>query len=277
MPLFMDIHKNTKGTSSDEIVAAHNADLAMQEKYGVKYLRWWFNDDVGSIYCLVDAPSADAAVEVHKHAHGLVPDEIIPVEQGVVDVMIGPDELGPAVREDPPGTVNADTAFRTIVFTDLEGSTSMTQKYGDDVALKMLRTHDEIMERCLELHGGMRVKHTGDGMMASFTSVARAIEATIAMQAALREHSSGMPEAPLRARIGVAAGEPVSDNEDLFGAAVQLAARLCDRAMPGQIVVAGVVRDLCIGKTFGFKDMGNVELKGFSEPVRVYEVDWRAQ
>jgi adenylate cyclase len=112
--------------------------------------------------------------------------------------------------------------------------------------------------------------------MASFTSVARAIECTIAMQAALEEHSAGMPEVPLRARIGVAAGEPVEDSEDLFGAAVQLASRLCQRAMPSQIIVAGVVRDLCIGKTFAFKECGNVELKGFHEPVRAYEVDWRA-
>jgi class 3 adenylate cyclase len=277
MPLFMDIHKNVEGVTSDDVVAAHNADVATQEAYGVKYLRWWFNDDVRSIYCLVEAPSADAAVQVHKEAHGLVADEIIPVEQGLADDLLGPDERGPAVREDPPGTINTDNAFRTIVFTDLEGSTDMTQRLGDELALKLIRTHDDLIGKCLEQHGGNRVKHTGDGIMASFASVARAVESTIAMQNVLHEYSAGMPEAPLRARIGVAAGEPVSDQEDLFGAAVQLAARLRDRALPAQIIVAGVVRDLCIGKTFAFKELGNVELKGFHEPVRVYEVDWRVR
>jgi class 3 adenylate cyclase len=275
MPLYMDIHRNMN-VPVEDIVEAHNRDLEAQGAFDVRYLPWFYNEDQGSIYCLVEAPSAEAAVEVHRHANGLTPDEIILVEQGIADAMIGADERGPAVREDPRGTVNTDTLFRTIVFTDLEGSTDMTQRLGDEAALRLLRTHDELLHACLTQHGGNRVKHTGDGMMASFSSVARAIDCTIAMQSALHEHSAGMPETPLRARIGVAAGEPVADSDDLFGAAVQLAARLCARAMPAQIVVAGVVRDLCIGKTFAFKELGNVELKGFHEPVRVYEVDWRA-
>jgi class 3 adenylate cyclase len=276
MPLFMDIHRNITGVTPSDVADAHNADLAAQGPHHVRYLRWWFNNELGSIYCLVDAPSADAAIEVHKEAHGLLPDEIIPVEMGAVDELIGPDEYGPALREDPPGRMSADTAFRTIVFTDLEGSTGMTQRLGDEAALKLLLAHDELMRGCLAQHGGSRVKHTGDGLMASFTSVARAVECMISMQHALAAHSRETPDRPLRARMGAAAGEPVSANEDLFGATVQLAARLCDHAHPGQIMVAGVVRDLCIGKTFSFHEHGAVDLKGFAEPVRVYQVRWES-
>ncbi len=275
MPLFLDIHRNITGVTPNDIAEAHRADVAAQDPYNVKYLRWWFNNELGSIYCLVEAPNANAAIEVHQKAHGLVADEIIPVQVGALDDMIGPDGYGPAVREEPPDRISTDTAFRTIVFTDLEGSTDMTQRLGDEAALRLLRAHDEIMHACLEQHGGRRVKHTGDGLMASFTSVARAIECMIAMQGALAAHSEATPEQPLRARMGAAAGEPVSDREDLFGAAVQLAARLCDQARPGQILVAGVVRDLCIGKTFSFQEQGEVQLKGFSEPVRLFEVRWR--
>ena len=99
----------------------------------------------------------------------------------------------------------------------------------------------------------------------------------ISMQSALAKHCDAMPEQPLRVRMGAAAGEPVSDSEDLFGAAVQLASRLCTYAQPGQIVVAGVVRDLCIGKMLSFREHGEIEIRGFSEPMRVYEVQWQKQ
>ena len=78
----------------------------------------------------------------------------------------------------------------------------------------------------------------------------------------------------LEVRIGISAGEPVSDNEDLFGAAVQLAARLCAASEPRGITVSVAVRELCVGKRFAFEERGPMVLKGFSEPTHFYEVDW---
>lgn len=274
MPLFMDIHRNVQGTTVDQLAEAHTADLASQEQYGVRYLRWWFNQELGSIYCLVDAPNAAAAIDVHRAAHGLLADEIIAVEAGVVDDLIGPDGHGPAVREDPPDRISADTAFRTIVFTDLEGSTDTTQRLGDDAYVELLRIHDELMATCVDANSGLHVKHLGDGLMASFVSVAKAVQCMIDMQRALAGHNIARPEAPLVARMGAAAGEPVSRHGDLFGATVNLASRLSSHARPGQIIVPGVVRDLCIGKSFDFGPLGEVTPRGFDEPVRIYEVRW---
>jgi len=274
MPLFMDIHKNMTGVAPEDVAAAHQADVKAQGAYDVRYLRWWFNRDLGSIYCLVDAPSAEAAVEVHKHAHGLVPDEIIPIEAGAAEGLIGPDEHGPAVREDPPERISTDNAFRTIVFTDLLDSTPLNQRLGDEAYVELLRTHDELMAECLGSHGGLRVKHTGDGLMASFASVAKAVQCMIDMQQALHEYNRSRADELLRARMGSAAGEPVQHDHDLFGATVSLAARLSDHAGGGQIVVAGVVRDLCLGKGFTFESIGEVSLKGFDEPERAYQVRW---
>lgn len=83
MPLFMDIHnKAPEGAKAKDVAAAHQADLKTQEKYGVKYINYWFDEKQGKIFCLVDAPNAEAAHKVHKEAHGLVADEIHPVVEG---------------------------------------------------------------------------------------------------------------------------------------------------------------------------------------------------
>src|SRR5438128_2095535 len=83
MPLFMDVHKKAPdGTKAKDVANAHMADVRTQEKYGVKYINYWFDEKEGKIFCLVDAPDAEAAKRVHKEAHGLVADEIHPVVQG---------------------------------------------------------------------------------------------------------------------------------------------------------------------------------------------------
>jgi class 3 adenylate cyclase len=177
------------------------------------------------------------------------------------------------VVDHPPGEPYVDTAFRSILFTDIEDSTGITQRLGDAGALEILRAHDEIVRESLGRHGGSEVKHTGDGLMVAYRSVGDAIGSAIRIQRQLSQvaEERGLP---LRVRIGLSAGEPVTERDDLFGAAVQLAARLCARADPGGILVSSVVRDLALGKGFTFKDRGRLELKGFDEPVQAFEVDW---
>lgn len=82
MPLYMDVHEKVDGLTAEAVTGAHKMDLAVQEKHGVNYLRYWFNEDTGRVYCLVDAPSPEAAEQVHREAHGLVADEILEVREG---------------------------------------------------------------------------------------------------------------------------------------------------------------------------------------------------
>ncbi len=81
MPLFMDVHNIDGGVSESDVANAHRADLAIQDAHGVEYLRYWVDQDAGKIFCLVDAPDADAANTVHREAHGLVADEIYSVTE----------------------------------------------------------------------------------------------------------------------------------------------------------------------------------------------------
>jgi len=167
-----------------------------------------------------------------------------------------------------PGASATPGGLVTILFTDMESSTALTQRLGDEKAQELVRRHNTAVRDALKAHSGSEIKHTGDGIMASFSSARGALDAAIAIQRAL----SGA-EGP-RVRIGLNAGEPVAEERDLFGTSVQLAARVCNEAEPGQILVSNVVRELAAGKQFLFSDRGDVALRGFEDPVRLYEVSW---
>ena len=133
-----------------------------------------------------------------------------------------------------------------------------------------------MVREALRAHGGSEVKALGDGFMASFSSATRALECAIAMQRAFAAHNEAADE-PIRVRIGLNAGEPIAEAADLFGTAVNLAARIAAQAAGGEILVANVVRELSAGKGFLFSDRGDVDLRGFEDPVRLYEVHWREE
>ena len=275
MPMYMDLHNVPGEITPKDVAVAHLQDVELQWKHNVRYLRYWFDQERRKLFCLADAPSKEAAIAVHSEAHGFLPDEVIPVESGSVEELLGTVLEAPAWTPDSATPPPADSAFRTIMFTDLEGSTSLTQRLGDDGAMEILRAHDGIIRDALVKHSGREVKHTGDGVMASFGSSARAVESAVYMQRQIEEHNKPGHETPIRVRVGMGAGEPVEEGQDFFGASVQLAARICGHAEPGQILVPNVVRELCIGKRLSFLDRGEASLKGFDDPVRVFEVPWR--
>jgi class 3 adenylate cyclase len=269
MPLFMDRHEGLEGITPQAAAEAHMKDLEVQGRYGVRYLSYWLDPERGHVFCLADAPNEAAAQAVHEASHGLVAAKIIPVDKQMVESFLG------TLHEPAPGEAWAATAFRVIAFTDIEASTHLTQEVGDARAMALLREHDRIVRENLERHGGQEVKHTGDGIMASFTSVSRGVGWAAEVQRSFDERDHAADSA-LRVRIGMSAGEPVSEGNDLFGASVQLAARLCEIAKPATVYVANTVRDLALGKGFEFRDCEPVEAKGFSEPLRPFELVWKA-
>ena len=165
------------------------------------------------------------------------------------------------------------TETMTVVFTDMVGSTDMTQAKGDQAAQIIVRRHNSIVRAALNEYGGKQIKHTGDGIMAAFPSPASGVEAAVAIQRAVAANNARFPDQTLHLRIGINAGEPIEEEEDLFGATVQLAARTCAAAGTDQIVCTNVVRELT-GNKASFAARGPTTLKGFSEKVTLYEVGW---
>ena len=168
-----------------------------------------------------------------------------------------------------------DSALRVILFTDLEKHTAMMQRLGDERGRALLREHEVITREALASYGGSEVKTMGDSFMATFGSATRALDCAIAIQRAFADRNAAADE-PLRVRCGLSAGEPIAEDDDLFGSSVILAARIADQAKGGEIVLANVVRELAAGKGFLFADRGETALRGFEDPVRLYELKWQA-
>lgn len=158
----------------------------------------------------------------------------------------------------------------SVLFTDIVGSTQLTQELGDEGAQVILRAHNSIVRKALSAHGGAEIKHTGDGIMATFTKSASAVEGAMEMIKGLEEHNQASPNLALHIRIGINAGEPILEDNDIFGTTVQMAARICDAAETDQILVSMVVRELCGGKTLRFEEAGRYSMKGIEEPVTLY-------
>ena len=274
MPLYMDIHC-CDGVHADDVALAHLKDVEVQGQHGVDYKKYWFNPDAGKLFCLVEAPSAEAAQRVHLEAHGLAAEKFIEIDPDLVDGFMGNNPVNDAGAVVIQGDkTEYDFGIRTILFTDIVGSTEICSRHGDDAAIAMLAVHDRIVRDALAEHKGREVKHTGDGIMAAFNSAASAVRSACRTIEGLRAHNDNGPEFEVMVRIGISAGEPVEQAADLFGSTVQLAARLCAKADPGQVLVSNVVADLCIGKNLKFLDAGEMELKGFDGriPTRAVQI-----
>ena len=137
MPLYMDIHKLPEGTSPDDIAQAHFADLRIQGKYDVEYVKYWPNHDCGKLFCLVHASDAESAQDVHREAHGLTAEKIIEVPPELAESFLGGGEVNQVGAATLPDGQNRDLdpGIRTVLFTDIVGSTSATQRLGDEAAM----------------------------------------------------------------------------------------------------------------------------------------------
>jgi class 3 adenylate cyclase len=243
----------------------------VQEKYGVKYHKYWINQKKGKVYCLCEAPNAEAADAVHREAHGLRAERIMEVSPEIAEAFMADAEVNEVGAAILPQKEGHDPGTRTVLFTDIVGSTDMTQRLGDEASFALLTVHDQIVRGALAANNGREVKHTGDGIMAAFTSAACAVRcAMVAMQDVAAHRNE--PHPPLRLRVGIAAGEPIEHANDLFGTTVQLASRLCTHAAPQQILVSNVVAELCAGKMLRMRAVEPLTLKGFDQPVHAHAV-----
>ncbi len=260
---------------------------SMSRETYARFLDFETGYDISGVLTQVEAP----VLVIHRKDNRIVPVAAVrSVVSGLpnAELLLLPSDAGPPwVKHEQfmgaldeflgggsgptPAGPERGNALATVLFTDLVGHTEMMQRLGDERGRDVLREHERITREVLKAHGGTEVKTMGDGFMASFVSVTRAVECAIALQKAFAEHEG---EA-LLVRVGLNAGEPIEEDGDLFGSTVILASRIAAKAEGGEILVADTVRGLSSGKGFLFADRGEFVAKGFEEPVRIYEVSWR--
>lgn len=273
MPLFMDVHRNVEDATRDGLRAAHLEDLDAQERFNVQYHKYFFNEKTKTVFCLVEGPDAEACEAVHRESHGLVADDLIEVQPELVEAFFATahyDNDGAAVTSQG----EPDGALRVIMFTEIANFTEVAREHEEE-AVRLLECHDRVVREVLAEHGGQEVRHTGEGIMACFTSVSGAVRSATEIQQRCRAHAVAAPGHKPVLRIGMTAGEPVTQHRELFGAVVNTARRICEAAEPGQILVSGALRELGLGKSARFHKAGERLLKGVEEPQVLYGIEWR--
>ena len=277
MPIYMDRHY-VEGASKLAMETAHQQDIEMQGDFDVNMMTYWFDEARSTAFCLAEAPNAEALRDLHAHSHGFIPNEVTEVDPLIVQAFLGrvSDPVPEPGDDEGSGQDEIEPAFRSIMFTDLKDSTQLAVQLGDKKAMHLLRVHNAMTREALRANNGREVKTTGDGFLLSFFTADDALDCAIAIQDAFADYNERHPEETLYVRIGVAAGEPIEEKGDLYGAAVNMASRICDQAKAGGVLIAQIVRDEIEdeGGRIQFAPGGKLTLKGFDQPVDVYEVSW---
>ena len=171
-----------------------------------------------------------------------------------------------------------ETTTVTVLFTDVVGSTRLRQHQGETAAHEIMNEHNEIVRRQIGEHAGQEVKTAGDSFMVAFDSARKAVECAVSVQRALHDYNCRHPAQPVKVRIGLHTGEAIRAGNDLFGTSVDAAARIMAKADGEQILVSDVLKSILgAAKDLGFKDHKRVQLKGFPERWRLWEVAWRSE
>ncbi|HVF52747.1 MAG TPA: AAA family ATPase [Actinomycetota bacterium] len=166
----------------------------------------------------------------------------------------------------------------TILFTDVEASTELRTKWGDEDSQEILRSHEAIVREQVVEFGGREVKALGDGFLVVFHSARKAVTCAVAIQRVMDEHCFQNPGREVHVRIGLNTGEVIAEGDDLYGEAIHAAARIAAKAKGGQILSAGVVKELAgTVPDVEWQDRGRFRLKGFPDRRQLFEVSARAE
>lgn len=239
MPIYMDRHDLPESVSAEEVARLHQEDLKVEDEYGCKGLTYWFDDQRKTAFCLVKAPNKKALQDMHKHAHGDIPNSIIEVDPSIVESFLGR-------IEDPEKAMNADLniindpAFRVLMMVEIKNRN--LKRISDAELRQSLVSCRSKLNDLLNEYNGREVRTEFPACLVSFDSVTNAVDCALAVRKELDVNSSSFDK-DLMINIGLSSGVPFDEPVDLFSESVQLAHRLC-RVVPGELTVSAEVRDL---------------------------------
>ena len=245
MPIYMDVH-TVPGVKSKDVAEAHRLDLLHQDEYGCKCMTYWIDEVRENIFCLIEAPDKESVKEMHRNAHGLLPNKIIEVNGKLVTSFLGRiyDPEFAEISNDGL-KVFADPSFRILLVTKTTDPNLLRHKLGMEQAGKLMDSHNNIIRRNILQHEGREAEYEGSGFIISFSSAQKAVACALSMQ----KDMQGAHEHAFSFRIALNAGEPVEKSNQLFGDTIQFASNMCSVAGNFQIAIASSVSEL-VSKDF---------------------------
>jgi AraC-like DNA-binding protein len=236
----MDVHI-VPGVKAKDVAAAHSKDLLHQEEYGCKCMTYWIDEERENIFCLIDAPDKEAVKEMHRSAHGLIPNKVIEVNRTLVSSFLGRiyDPESAEISDDGL-KVFSDPSFRILLVTKITDPNLLRYQFGTDKANELLESHNNVIRKNLQQHGGSEAEHEGSGFIISFSSASKAVSCALDIQKEMQDRHAGS----FLFKIAIHAGEPVEKSNKLFGDTIQFAENMCFIAGNFQIAVSSSVKDL---------------------------------
>src|SRR5690606_27427382 len=244
MPLYMDYHRFETVTIED-VKNAHLADEKVQDKYGVTYRQFWVNEKEGAVFCLMEGPDREACEAVHREAHGLVACTIVEVDPHYYSQLMGADfklDKGHVLRPDG----SQDLGYRNILVANIQGNTEIKtpEEY------KSLRVPGDakrlIVSTVLKYRGRFAAPLRDDNIVAVFDASIDAGRCAMEIQRELLNRINADDNASnIVFRIGLSAGQPLTETTDFFEAAVRLAHRICNIASENQVLLSSLIHELC--------------------------------
>ncbi len=261
----MDRH-DLSGATAKDVAQAHQQDLSIQDQFGCKGLTYWFDEERGAAFCLVEAPDMNSVKNMHDHAHGLVPHQIIEVESKVVETFLGRiNDPQPESNVDDSGLLLLnDPAFRVIMAIELEESELLNYRAGHALSKDIHKIYHQIIQNTLDQFEGRKVEHVADGYLVSFASIGNAGCCAVQIQSKLQE-SCERYDVKLLAKIGLSAGVPVTEDTAFFGDTIHQAKRLCEIARGGKILISSSFKE--------YLHDDNLKQLNEQPPIKVFNAD----
>ncbi|HEV2478133.1 MAG TPA: nickel-binding protein [Puia sp.] len=243
MPIYMDRHDILDNVTAAQVAEMHQQDLKIQDKYGCRGLTYWFDGQRQTAFCLIEAPDISCIHAMHNAAHGQVPNRVIEVSPALVEAFLGRIE-DPEKNGGGPLNVIDDSAFRILMLVSLKPATTaqrVSKGAGRGLEPFNLAVHNIVLSS-----GGKPVRRNDHHLTVCFTSAADAVRCALRIQAEFEKNKTslaGSLAAGASLKIGVSAGDPVTDKPAFFEDAIRLVERMC-RIVKGEIILSCEVREL---------------------------------
>ena len=246
MPLYMDIHYEG-GVSLEETRKAHLADLAVQEKYGVTYHQYWFNEETGTVYCLMEGPDKESCAATHRESNGIATCQIVEVKGGLYDLFMGENQSvdhGLVPKENG----ELDTGYRYILTLDILAHTNNTSSISFN-QLKLPKIPKSKALKLIDEFEGNEIRKEGfDSIVAVFKTPENILQCAYTIKKELLKNQS-TPGSGMRGisfNMGISAGQPFTEKKGFFEKAIQLSKRLCLISGDTEITTSRLFEELCM-------------------------------